>query len=81
MILHEIYSDHEIYFDGLGGGGPKIEAITKDFGSLERRSEFSAMAKRKEGVRALQTDRQQRAEEWRRLATREGSDPDPQYLM
>ncbi len=45
---------HEIYFDGLGGGGtPKnalIEAITKDFGSLDRwRSEFSAMGKAQGG--------------------------------
>ena len=45
---------HEIYFDGLGGGGtPKntfIEAITKDFGSVERwRSEFSAMGKAQGG--------------------------------
>src|SRR5258708_6090649 len=36
---------HEIYFDGLGGGagasGALAEAITRDFGSLERwRSEF-----------------------------------------
>ena len=45
---------HEIYFDGLGGGGtPKnalIEAITKDFGSLDRwRAEFSAMGKAQGG--------------------------------
>ncbi len=45
---------HEIYFDGLGGGGtPRnalIEAITKDFGSLDRwRSEFSAMGKAQGG--------------------------------
>ena len=45
---------HEIYFDGLGGGGtPKnalIDAITRDFGSLERwRSEFSAMGKAQGG--------------------------------
>ena len=45
---------HEIYFDGLGGGGtPKnalIEAIMKDFGSVERwRSEFSAMGKAQGG--------------------------------
>jgi Fe-Mn family superoxide dismutase len=45
---------HEIYFDGLGGGGtPKnalIDAITRDFGSLERwRAEFSAMGKAQGG--------------------------------
>jgi superoxide dismutase, Fe-Mn family len=45
---------HEIYFDGLGGGGtPKnqlIDAINKDFGSLDRwRSEFSAMGKAQGG--------------------------------
>jgi Fe-Mn family superoxide dismutase len=45
---------HEIYFDGLGGGGtPKnalIDAITKDFGSLDRwRAEFSAMGKAQGG--------------------------------
>jgi Fe-Mn family superoxide dismutase len=45
---------HEIYFDGLGGGGtPRgalIEAIAKDFGSLERwRAEFSAMGKAQGG--------------------------------
>jgi Fe-Mn family superoxide dismutase len=45
---------HEIYFDGLGGGStPRnalIEAITKDFGSLDRwRSEFSAMGKAQGG--------------------------------
>jgi len=45
---------HEIYFDGLGGGGtPKnalIDAIMRDFGSLERwRSEFSAMGKAQGG--------------------------------
>jgi Fe-Mn family superoxide dismutase len=45
---------HEIYFDGLGGGGtpknPLIDAITKDFGSLARwRTEFSAMGKAQGG--------------------------------
>ncbi len=45
---------HEIYFDGLGGGGtPKsalIDAIGRDFGSLERwRAEFSAMGKAQGG--------------------------------
>ena len=45
---------HEIYFDGLGGGGtPKgalIEAIVRDFGSMERwRTEFSAMGKAEGG--------------------------------
>jgi Fe-Mn family superoxide dismutase len=45
---------HEIYFDGLGGGGnakgPLIEAIARDFGSLERwRAEFSAMGKAEGG--------------------------------
>jgi Fe-Mn family superoxide dismutase len=45
---------HEIYFDGLGGGGsakgPLIEAIERDFGSLERwRAEFSAMGKAEGG--------------------------------
>jgi superoxide dismutase, Fe-Mn family len=45
---------HEIYFDGLGGGAtpknPLIDAITKDFGSLERwRAEFSAMGKAQGG--------------------------------
>jgi Fe-Mn family superoxide dismutase len=45
---------HEIYFDGLGGGGnakgPLIEAIVRDFGSLERwRAEFSAMGKAEGG--------------------------------
>jgi superoxide dismutase, Fe-Mn family len=45
---------HEIYFDGLGGGGslkgPLIEAIVRDFGSMERwRSEFSAMGKAEGG--------------------------------
>lgn len=45
---------HEIYFDGLGGGGtpknPLIDAITNDFGSLDRwRAEFSAMGKAQGG--------------------------------
>ena len=45
---------HEIYFDGLGGGGsangPLIEAIVSDFGSMERwRAEFSAMGKAEGG--------------------------------
>jgi Fe-Mn family superoxide dismutase len=45
---------HEIYFDGLGGGdslkGPLIEAIVRDFGSMERwGSEFSAMGKAEGG--------------------------------
>src|ERR1700754_3860361 len=45
---------HEIYFDGLGGGGaPRgalIDAITRDFGGLDRwRTEFSAMGKAQGG--------------------------------
>jgi superoxide dismutase, Fe-Mn family len=45
---------HEIYFDGLGGGGtpknPLIDGITRDFGGLERwRAEFSAMGKAQGG--------------------------------
>jgi Fe-Mn family superoxide dismutase len=45
---------HEIYFDGLGGGGsakgPLIEAIVHDFGSVERwRAEFAAMGKAEGG--------------------------------
>jgi Fe-Mn family superoxide dismutase len=45
---------HEIYFDGLGGGGkaggPLADAITRDFGSLERwRAEFAAMGKAEGG--------------------------------
>jgi Fe-Mn family superoxide dismutase len=45
---------HEIYFDGLGGGGslagPLAEAIARDFGSVERwRTEFSAMGKAEGG--------------------------------
>jgi Fe-Mn family superoxide dismutase len=45
---------HEIYFDGLGGGGAPsgglADAITRDFGSVERwRTEFSAMGKAEGG--------------------------------
>jgi Fe-Mn family superoxide dismutase len=45
---------HEIYFDGLAGGGNAngalIEAIVRDFGSMERwRAEFSAMGKAEGG--------------------------------
>ena len=45
---------HEIYFDGLGGGGrprrPLAEAIARDFGSFERwRAEFAAMGKAEGG--------------------------------
>lgn len=45
---------HEIYFDGLGGasrpGGALAEAITRDFGSIERwRTEFAAMGKAEGG--------------------------------
>jgi superoxide dismutase, Fe-Mn family len=45
---------HEIYFDSLGGGGaPRnglTDAITRDFGSLDRwRTEFSAMGKAQGG--------------------------------
>jgi Fe-Mn family superoxide dismutase len=45
---------HEIYFDGLGGGGkasgPLADAITRDFGSMERwRAEFAAMGKAEGG--------------------------------
>ena len=41
---------HELYFDGLGGGGapsgPLAEAIARDFGSVDRwRAEFSSMGK------------------------------------
>src|SRR5882757_11331059 len=41
---------HELYFDGLGGeGDPKgalVEALKKDFGSVERwKAEFSAVGK------------------------------------
>jgi Fe-Mn family superoxide dismutase len=45
---------HEAYFDSLGGGGaasgPLADAITRDFGSIERwRTEFSAMGKAEGG--------------------------------
>jgi superoxide dismutase, Fe-Mn family len=45
---------HEVYFDSLGGGGAPagglVEAITRDFGSLDRwRVEFSAMGKAQGG--------------------------------
>jgi superoxide dismutase, Fe-Mn family len=45
---------HEIYFDGLGGaskpGGALADAITRDFGSMERwRAEFTAMGKAEGG--------------------------------
>ena len=45
---------HEVYFDGLGGGGaPRgtlAETIARDFGSLERwRTQFSAMGKAQGG--------------------------------
>lgn len=45
---------HEVYFDGLGGagkpGGTLAEAITRDFGSMERwRAEFAAMGKAEGG--------------------------------
>ncbi|MBV8920698.1 superoxide dismutase [Bradyrhizobium sp.] len=45
---------HEIYFDGLGGGGkasgPLADAIAHDFSSMERwRAEFSAMGKAEGG--------------------------------
>jgi Fe-Mn family superoxide dismutase len=45
---------HEIYFDGLGGGGTPggvlADAITRDFGSLDRwRTQFSAMGKAEGG--------------------------------
>jgi Fe-Mn family superoxide dismutase len=45
---------HEIYFDGLGGGGnlggALADAIARDFGSLERwRTQFSAMGKAEGG--------------------------------
>jgi len=41
---------HELYFDGLGGGGTPsgalADAIANDFGSVDRwRTEFSAMGK------------------------------------
>jgi Fe-Mn family superoxide dismutase len=45
---------HELYFDSLGGGGAPsgtlLDAITRDYGSLERwRSEFSAIGKAEGG--------------------------------
>lgn len=45
---------HEIYFDGIGGGGAPAgglaDAIARDFGSVERwRMEFSAMGKAEGG--------------------------------
>jgi Fe-Mn family superoxide dismutase len=45
---------HEVYFDGLGGGGPLggalAQAIARDFGSIDRwRSEFTAMGKAEGG--------------------------------
>ncbi|MEA2990253.1 MAG: superoxide dismutase, Fe-Mn family [Alphaproteobacteria bacterium] len=45
---------HEVYFDSLGGGGaPRgdlVEAITRDFGSVDRwKTEFSAMGKAQGG--------------------------------
>jgi Fe-Mn family superoxide dismutase len=45
---------HEIYFDGLGGGGVPTgalaEAVARDFGSVDRwRSEFAAMGKAEGG--------------------------------
>ena len=45
---------HEVYFDGLGGGGAPsgtlADAIKRDFGSIERwRTEFSAMGKAEGG--------------------------------
>jgi Fe-Mn family superoxide dismutase len=45
---------HEVYFDGLGGGGAPsgglADAITRDFGSVERwRTEFAAMGKAEGG--------------------------------
>jgi superoxide dismutase, Fe-Mn family len=45
---------HEVYFDGLGGGGAPsgslADAIKRDFGSVERwRTEFSAMGKAEGG--------------------------------
>jgi Fe-Mn family superoxide dismutase len=41
---------HELYFDGLGGGGapsgPLAEAMARDFGSVDRwRAEFASMGK------------------------------------
>ena len=49
---------HELYFDGLGGNGgapegPLDQAITRDFGSIERwRAEFTAMGVRWAAARA-----------------------------
>ena len=45
---------HEIYFDGIGGGGAPsgglADALARDFGSLERwRAEFSAIGKAEGG--------------------------------
>jgi Fe-Mn family superoxide dismutase len=45
---------HEAYFEGLGGGGtpsgPLADAITRDFGSVDRwRTEFAAMGKAEGG--------------------------------
>src|SRR5579872_6380814 len=45
---------HEVYFDGLGGGGTLAgglaEAIARDFGSIERwRAQFSAMGRAEGG--------------------------------
>jgi len=45
---------HEVYFDGLGGGtkpsGALVEAIARDFGSLEHwRTQFAAMGKAEGG--------------------------------
>jgi superoxide dismutase, Fe-Mn family len=45
---------HELYFDGLGAGGAPAgdlaQALTRDFGSVERwRAEFSAMGKAEGG--------------------------------
>jgi Fe-Mn family superoxide dismutase len=45
---------HEVYFDGLGGGGTPAgalaDAIARDFGSVDRwRTEFSAMGKAEGG--------------------------------
>jgi Fe-Mn family superoxide dismutase len=45
---------HEVYFDGLGGGGkprgPLADAIERDFGSIDRwRTEFVAMGKAEGG--------------------------------
>jgi len=44
---------HELYFDGLGEGAPHgklLDAIKKDFGSLERwQAEFSSMGKAQGG--------------------------------